>query len=128
MHRMPGLLPHHRRMHGRCDDVMPRHEPCACRMLVLARATRRPPARGGGVPRAAVHMHNAGPVGRRYHVGDTPMDIQAAIEAGAVPIGVATGIYTKQQLLDVAPGVLVLDSLASLPQALAALGLEQQQQ
>ncbi|GFR49030.1 hypothetical protein Agub_g11052, partial [Astrephomene gubernaculifera] len=36
-----------------------------------------------------------GPVGARFHVGDTPMDIQAALDAGAVAIGVATGIYSR---------------------------------
>jgi phosphoglycolate phosphatase-like HAD superfamily hydrolase len=33
-----------------------------------------------------------------FHVGDTPMDIQAAVAAGATPIAVATGIFTKVRL------------------------------
>ncbi|GLI60029.1 hypothetical protein VaNZ11_002094, partial [Volvox africanus] len=65
-----------------------------------------------------------GLVGTRFHVGDTPMDIQAALDAGAVPIGVATGIYSREQLEAVAPheSVVVLDSLADLPFVLQKLG------
>eukprot|EP01023_Acetabularia_acetabulum_P045717 TRINITY_DN4646_c1_g1_i4.p2 TRINITY_DN4646_c1_g1~~TRINITY_DN4646_c1_g1_i4.p2 ORF type:complete len:272 (-),score=45.42 TRINITY_DN4646_c1_g1_i4:41-856(-) len=33
-----------------------------------------------------------------YHVGDTPMDIKAAIVGNATPIGVTTGIFTEEQL------------------------------
>jgi len=33
-------------------------------------------------------------------VGDTPHDIDAAREAGAVSVGVATGHYSKQQLAE----------------------------
>lgn len=33
-----------------------------------------------------------------YVIGDTPRDIEAAVQAGVVPIGVATGKATKQDL------------------------------
>jgi histidinol phosphatase-like enzyme len=42
---------------------------------------------------------------RRYHVGDTPMDLQAAEGAGAQGIGVTTGIFTREELKAVSPGV-----------------------
>lgn len=60
---------------------------------------------------------------QHFHVGDTPMDIQAAEAAGAVAVAVATGVFTKEALQACSPNAIVLDSLASLPQALAALGL-----
>lgn len=62
---------------------------------------------------------------RRFHVGDTPMDILAAVDAGAVAIAVATGIYTREQLEAVAPGkgVVVLDGLSDLDAVMTALGL-----
>ncbi len=42
---------------------------------------------------------------RRYHIGDTPMDLQAAEGAGAEGIGVTTGVYTREELQAVSPGV-----------------------
>ncbi|GFH08393.1 uncharacterized protein HaLaN_03344 [Haematococcus lacustris] len=39
----------------------------------------------------------------RYHIGDTPMDIQAALAAGAKAVGVTTGIYSREELLAAAP-------------------------
>lgn len=53
------------------------------------------------------------------------MDILAAVDAGAVAIAVATGIYTKDQLEAVAPGkgVVVLDGLSDLDAVMTALGL-----
>ncbi len=48
---------------------------------------------------------------------------QAAVAAGAQPIGVATGIFSKEQLEAVAPGATVLDSLADVPAVLKHLGL-----
>lgn len=66
----------------------------------------------------------AGPIGARYHVGDTPMDIQAAQASGAIAIGVATGIFSKEVLLASAgPGAIILDNLTDLPAVMAALGL-----
>lgn len=35
---------------------------------------------------------------RVFHFGDAPQDMQAGREAGVVPIGVATGVFTAQQL------------------------------
>ncbi|KAJ9505118.1 hypothetical protein QJQ45_009470 [Haematococcus lacustris] len=37
--------------------------------------------------------------------GDTPMDIQAALAAGAKAVGVTTGIYSREELLAAAPPV-----------------------
>ena len=52
------------------------------------------------------------------------MDIQAALDAGATPIGVATGIFSRQALEEVAGGAgVVLDDLADTAAVLAALGL-----
>lgn len=36
----------------------------------------------------------------RFHVGDTPADIRAAVEGGAHAIGVCTGAFSKEQLLE----------------------------
>lgn len=36
--------------------------------------------------------------GRVFHFGDAPQDMQAARHGGAVPIGVATGVFTARQL------------------------------
>lgn len=36
--------------------------------------------------------------GMVFHFGDAPQDMQAARRGGAVPIGVATGVYTSEQL------------------------------
>ncbi|PNW83221.1 hypothetical protein CHLRE_06g311850v5 [Chlamydomonas reinhardtii] len=64
-----------------------------------------------------------GKVGARFHVGDTPMDIKAAVDAGAVPVAVATGIYTAEQLKAVAEGVVVLDSLSDVQAVLRVMKL-----
>lgn len=47
----------------------------------------------------------------RYHIGDAPMDCQAAEAGGAVPIGVLTGIYSQEQLLAACPTATVLEQL-----------------
>lgn len=57
------------------------------------------------------------------------MDMQAAIAANCVAVGVTTGVYTRQQLeqcVDGAPpgNVIVLDSLQDLGQVLKVLQLE----
>ncbi len=53
------------------------------------------------------------------------MDILAALEAGATAIGVATGIYTREQLEAVAPGkdVVVCDGLSDVDAVMGLLGL-----
>jgi hypothetical protein len=44
--------------------------------------------------------------------GDTPMDIKAALEAGAHALGVTTGIFSRQELLEaVPPGGMMVGSL-----------------
>lgn len=40
----------------------------------------------------------------RFHVGDTPMDLQAADGAGARGVGVTTGIYSHDELAAASPG------------------------
>jgi hypothetical protein len=55
--------------------------------------------------------------------GRLAADRRARAAAGAVPLGVATGIYSRAELEAVAPGVVVLDSLADTEAALRALGL-----
>jgi phosphoglycolate phosphatase-like HAD superfamily hydrolase len=61
----------------------------------------------------------------RFHVGDTPMDIQAALGAGARAIGVATGVFERAALerLGAPPDVVVLDDLNDLQAVLGHLGL-----
>lgn len=39
---------------------------------------------------------------RIVHFGDTPNDIKAAVAAGAVPVGLATGAFSLEQLRDAA--------------------------
>ena len=57
-----------------------------------------------------LYMHHrnpsctAGSITARYHVGDTPMDLQAADGAGAQGIGVTTGIYSREELAASSPG------------------------
>ena len=41
---------------------------------------------------------NFGSQRRVFHFGDAPQDMRASREAGVVPIGVATGLFTAQQL------------------------------
>lgn len=67
--------------------------------------------------------HRAGGLKARFHVGDAPMDVQAAVGGGAEAVGVCTGIYSRQELEEAAPGALVLDDLTNTPAVLAALGL-----
>ncbi|KAL4857292.1 Eukaryotic translation initiation factor 2 subunit alpha [Chlorella vulgaris] len=62
----------------------------------------------------------------RYHVGDAPMDVQAAVGGGAKAVGVCTGIYTRQELCDAAPEAVVLEDLTDLAAAgPAAMALHQ---
>ncbi|WP_322819494.1 HAD hydrolase-like protein [Tepidiforma sp.] len=53
-------------------------------------------------------------------IGDTPLDVAAALAAGARPIGVATGRFTQAQLA-AAGAVAVLPSLHPLDRAFAVL-------
>ena len=58
---------------------------------------------------------------KRVHIGDAPMDVQAAADAGAVPLGVTTGIYTREQLEKAAPSAIILEGLQDLEQVLHVL-------
>ena len=62
-------------------------------------------------------------IARKVHIGDTPFDLMAAAEAGALPVGVATGIFSKEELVaaDV-PGAVILDDLSDLEASLKAMG------
>lgn len=51
------------------------------------------------------------PVVQRHHIGDAPMDVQAAEAAGAHPIGVLTGIYSEAQLKTACATATILDRL-----------------
>lgn len=64
-----------------------------------------------------------------FHIGDTPMDVQAAIAAGSIAVGVTTGVYTREQLEQsangAAPGsVAILDNLENVEQVLKVLQLQ----
>jgi phosphoglycolate phosphatase len=59
-------------------------------------------------------------LGAAVYVGDTPADMAAAVSAGAVPVGTATGSFTGDALR-AAGAVHVLDSLAQFPALYAAL-------
>jgi phosphoglycolate phosphatase-like HAD superfamily hydrolase len=59
----------------------------------------------------------------RFHVGDAPMDVQAAVGAGAVAVGVCTGIYTRQELAEAAPEAVVLEDLCDLQAVMQTFGL-----
>lgn len=67
-------------------------------------------------------------IARRWHVGDTVMDVRAAVEAGAGALGVATGNCPAEKLEAARRGpgeeVVVLPSLEDTGAVLQALGLE----
>lgn len=65
-----------------------------------------------------------GPLGLRVHVGDAPMDVKAAVAAGARPLGLTTGIYLLEELEGAAEGVTVLDGLHDLDRVLEVLDLQ----
>ncbi|KAL4452286.1 hypothetical protein ABPG75_007948 [Micractinium tetrahymenae] len=65
-----------------------------------------------------------GGIKARFHVGDAPMDVQAAVGGGAHAVGVVTGIYTRQELVEATPEAVVLDDLTDLQQVLATFGLD----
>jgi phosphoglycolate phosphatase-like HAD superfamily hydrolase len=64
-----------------------------------------------------------GGIGARFHVGDAPMDVLAAEAAGAVAVGVTTGIYSRETLAGAGERVVVLDGLADLEKVLQVLQL-----
>lgn len=70
----------------------------------------------------------AGGIRASFHVGDTPADVQAALAADSIAIGVTTGVHTREQLMqsgaEAANGrVVVLDGLADIDQVLKVLQL-----
>ncbi|KIZ02313.1 hypothetical protein MNEG_5646 [Monoraphidium neglectum] len=64
-------------------------------------------------------------IAAHWHVGDTPMDVQAALASGAAALGVATGVFPLESLraLGAPPRVVVLESLEDTEAVMAALGL-----
>ena len=66
---------------------------------------------------------------RVVHFGDTPNDVRAAAAAGALPVGLATGAFSQQQLRDaaaaagVAHSAVVLPDLRDTAAVLRAMGL-----
>lgn len=67
--------------------------------------------RGGGPPRSTAGRYpRPSPAGQRSW-GDTPLDVAAALSAGARAVGVATGSYASADLL-AAGAHAVLPSLA----------------
>ena len=60
----------------------------------------------------------------RYHVGDTPYDIKAAEAAGATAIGVVTGTFSREELVQSSNGsAIILDDLTDVGRFLASMGL-----
>lgn len=59
-----------------------------------------------------------------YHVGDTPFDVLAAVQAGAVPVGVTTGVFSAADLTEAVPETVLVTDFADLPAALAVFGLQ----
>jgi phosphoglycolate phosphatase len=53
-------------------------------------------------------------LGAGAYVGDTPADMRAAVQAGAYPVGVATGSFTDADLLEAGAAV-VLAALTEFP-------------
>jgi ribonucleotide monophosphatase NagD (HAD superfamily) len=57
-----------------------------------------------------------------FHVGDTPNDLIAALHAGATAVGVATGIYTREQLEQAGREAAAAADTAAAAAAAAAAG------
>jgi phosphoglycolate phosphatase len=60
-----------------------------------------------GIERGAALIRRELPPGRVHILGDTPRDMDAAVTVGAVPIGVTTGTYQADALLDAGARVVV---------------------
>ncbi|RWR83761.1 hypothetical protein CKAN_01252900 [Cinnamomum micranthum f. kanehirae] len=61
----------------------------------------------------------------RVHVGDTPNDIQAAEFGGALAVGVCTGVFTKEELIQASSGdAVILADLADAKAFMSLLGIE----
>jgi phosphoglycolate phosphatase-like HAD superfamily hydrolase len=59
---------------------------------------------------------------KKFHVGDTPMDVLAAKAAGVVPVGVTTGVFSAEDLLSACPEAILHTSLEG-EDALKTFGL-----
>lgn len=72
---------------------------------------------------AAAGSSSSASIARKVHIGDTPFDLKAAAAAGALPVGVATGVFSKEELVAAAvPGAVILDDLSDLEASLKAMG------
>jgi len=60
-----------------------------------------------GIERGAALIRRELPPGHVHILGDTPRDMDAAVTVGAVPIGVTTGTYQADALLDAGARVVV---------------------
>ena len=56
-------------------------------------------------------------------MGDTPYDVMAAREAGAIPVGVTTGIFSAADLLQAVPETVLIPDFRDLDTALTVFGL-----
>ncbi len=82
----------------------------------------KPSMRAAGLAVDEVFTHVHGPekaavlrrVNAAAYVGDTPPDMAAAIAAGVMAVGVATGSFGREELVGAGAGV-VLDSLEGFP-------------
>ncbi|KAL3142771.1 hypothetical protein ABBQ38_003071 [Trebouxia sp. C0009 RCD-2024] len=59
----------------------------------------------------------------KWHVGDTPMDIQAAQGGKAQALGVLTGVYSRQDLEGCGAESITLENLQDVPAVLKAMNL-----
>eukprot|EP00192_Tetraselmis_astigmatica_P019213 CAMPEP_0117651544 /NCGR_PEP_ID=MMETSP0804-20121206/2151_1 /TAXON_ID=1074897 /ORGANISM="Tetraselmis astigmatica, Strain CCMP880" /LENGTH=253 /DNA_ID=CAMNT_0005457533 /DNA_START=58 /DNA_END=819 /DNA_ORIENTATION=+ len=71
--------------------------------------------------KAAEHSQDG--IKAHYHVGDTPQDLYAAAAAGVNGVGVATGIFSRQELDDLNTGAVILAGLEGIDAVLQAMGL-----
>ena len=63
---------------------------------------------------------------RRFHFGDTPADVSAAESAVAVAVGLLTGIFSREQLIDastVDDNLIVFDDLSDTDRVMRAVDL-----
>lgn len=95
-------------------------QPSRLHVLQVARLACRAPH---VVELPVLHLAAELDVKARFHVGDAPMDVQAAVGGGAQAVGVCTGIYTRQELSEAAPGAVVLEDLQDLGAVLETFGL-----
>jgi phosphoglycolate phosphatase len=69
--------------------------------------------------------YNGVPHVKRFHFGDTPMDVKAAEYAGATAIGLLTGVFSREDLVNVSKAIdpIVFDTLSDTESVLRAIGL-----